>query len=102
MKTPTLIFHIGHSAGFYSEFNNMVIAILYCRKHGIDFNIYSSDSNFRIKKAGKTTFYLSARNRTTTSITTSTIALMHPKEGSANCYMTPTSASLPTTTSRPK
>ncbi len=45
-----LIFHIGHSAGFYSEFNNMVIAILYCRRHGIDFNIYSADANFRIKK----------------------------------------------------
>ena len=45
-----LIFHIGHSAGFYSEFNNMVIAILYCRRHGIDFSIYSADANFRIKK----------------------------------------------------
>lgn len=50
MRKQKLIFHIGHSAGFYSEFNNMVIAILYCRRHGIDFNIYSADANFRIKK----------------------------------------------------
>lgn len=41
-----LIFHVGHSAGFYSEFNNMVLAILYCRRHGIDFELYSKDANF--------------------------------------------------------
>ena len=28
----------------------MVIAILYCRRHNIDFSIYSADANFRIKK----------------------------------------------------
>ena len=41
-----LIFHIGHSAGFYSELNNMVLAILYCRRHNIEFQIYSKDANF--------------------------------------------------------
>ena len=41
-----LIFHVGHSAGFYSEFNNMVLAILYCRRRGIDFELYSKDANF--------------------------------------------------------
>lgn len=41
-----LIFHIGHSAGFYSEFNNMVLAILYCHRHNIEFGIYSKDANF--------------------------------------------------------
>ena len=45
-----LIFHIGHSAGFYSEFNNMVLAILYCRRHNIDFELYSKDANFGQKK----------------------------------------------------
>ena len=50
MHKQKLVFHIGHSAGFYSEFNNMVIAILYCRRHNIDFSIYSADANFRIKK----------------------------------------------------
>lgn len=41
-----LIFHIGHSAGFYSEFNNMVLAIVYCKLHNIDFEMYSKDANF--------------------------------------------------------
>lgn len=45
-----LIFHIGHSSGFYSEFNNMVLAILYCQRHDIDFHIYSSDANFGYQK----------------------------------------------------
>lgn len=52
-----LIFHIGHSAGFYSEFNNMVLAILYCKKHNIDFVIYSQDANFG-QKNGWTDFFL--------------------------------------------
>ncbi len=45
-----LVFHLGHSAGFYSEFNNMVLAILYCQRHNIVFELYSADANFRIKK----------------------------------------------------
>ena len=45
----SLIFHVGHSAGFYSEFNNMVLAILYCQRHDIDFRIYSADANFRVE-----------------------------------------------------
>ena len=45
-----LVFHLGHSAGFYSEFNNMVLAILYCQRHNIAFKLYSDDANFRIKK----------------------------------------------------
>lgn len=44
-----LIFHIGHSAGFYSEFNNMVFAILHCLKNNIGFKLYSEDANFREK-----------------------------------------------------
>lgn len=45
----TLIFHLGHSAGFYSEINNMVFAIIYCIQHNICFKLYSSDANFREK-----------------------------------------------------
>lgn len=45
-----LVFHIGHSAGFYSEFNNMVLAIVYCERHGIDFELYSEDANFKVDK----------------------------------------------------
>lgn len=47
MKNKKLIFHFGHSAGFYSEFNNMVLAILYCKIHDIKFMLYSQDAVFR-------------------------------------------------------
>lgn len=45
-----LIYHIGQEAGFYSELNNMVIAILFCRRNNIDFSLYSKDANFGIGK----------------------------------------------------
>jgi len=44
------IFHIGAEAGFYSEFNNMVYAILYCLKYKYKFILYSREANFRINK----------------------------------------------------
>lgn len=48
--TKTLVFHIGVNAGFFSEFNNMVLAVLYCLKHKIHFTLYSDDANFRLEK----------------------------------------------------
>lgn len=42
----TLVFHLGKEAGFYSEFNNMVLCILYCYKHEINFKLYSKDATF--------------------------------------------------------
>lgn len=51
-----LVFHIGHSAGFYSEFNNMVLAILYCQRHGIEFELYSTDANFKVSKGWRDFF----------------------------------------------
>lgn len=56
MSKPTLVFHLGHSAGFYSEFNNMVLAILYCQRHDIDFRLYSADANFRVKQGWRDFF----------------------------------------------
>ena len=44
------VFHIGVNAGFFSEYNNMVLAVLYCLKHKIKFMLYSDDANFKIKK----------------------------------------------------
>ena len=44
------IFHIGAEAGFYSEFNNMVYAILYCLKHQYKFILYSREANFKFNK----------------------------------------------------
>lgn len=33
-----LIFHLGSDAGFYSEFNNMILAIIYCLQYHINLN----------------------------------------------------------------
>lgn len=42
------IFHLGFDAGFFSEYNNMILAMLYCLEHKIQFILYSSDANFGI------------------------------------------------------
>lgn len=41
-----LIFHVGESAGFFSEYNSMILAMLYCLQHRIQFKLYSKDANF--------------------------------------------------------
>lgn len=45
-----LIYHIGVNAGFYSEFNNMILAIIYCIQNQIKFSIFSMDANFKYKE----------------------------------------------------
>ena len=35
-----LIFHLGSDAGFYSEFNNMILAIIYCLQYNCNLHIY--------------------------------------------------------------
>lgn len=47
---PVLIFHIGASAGFFSEYNCMILAMLYCIQHRIQFKLYSADANFGYEK----------------------------------------------------
>ena len=42
----TLVFRIGESAGFFSEYNCMLFAMLYCLEHKIRFVLYSENSNF--------------------------------------------------------
>jgi hypothetical protein len=42
----TLVFHVGASAGFFSEYNCMILAMLYCLKNKIRFVLYSKDANF--------------------------------------------------------
>lgn len=44
-----LIFHMGCDSGFYSEFNNMVLAMIYCLLADIKFTMYSADANFKYK-----------------------------------------------------
>jgi hypothetical protein len=45
-----LYFHLGVNAGFFSEFNNMLLSMLYCLDNGIQFILYSADANFRINR----------------------------------------------------
>jgi hypothetical protein len=59
-----LVFHLGAEAGFYSEFNNMVAAILYCLKNEIQFVLYSKDANFGYKN-GWTDYFLPFCKETT-------------------------------------
>ncbi|MCM8570508.1 hypothetical protein NE848_14025 [Gramella jeungdoensis] len=47
--TKTLTFNIGADAGFFSEFNNMVFAILYCLENKIRFRLYSKKANFSVE-----------------------------------------------------
>jgi len=53
----TLVFHLGANGGFFSEFNNMLLAMLYCLKHEIRFVLYSRHANFRVL-SGWTDFFL--------------------------------------------
>jgi hypothetical protein len=41
-----LIFNFGYEAGLYSELNNMILAVVYCLEHEIEFVIYSKDAKF--------------------------------------------------------
>jgi hypothetical protein len=41
-----LVFRLGVEAGFFSEYNNMVLAMLYCLKHHIKFELYSDYTQY--------------------------------------------------------
>lgn len=43
-----LVFNFGAEAGFFSELNNMILAIVYCLENKIQFVLYSKNANFRI------------------------------------------------------
>lgn len=45
-----LIFHVGTGAGFYSEINGMLMAMLYCYVHKIQFILYADDATFAGKR----------------------------------------------------
>lgn len=45
-----LVFRLGASAGFFSEYNNMLLAMLYCLDHRIRFVLYSSAANFAYRR----------------------------------------------------
>ena len=46
----TLVFNIGREAGFFSEYNNMILAMLFCLVNRIKFILYSNDANFKHEK----------------------------------------------------
>ena len=56
-RKKKLIFRLGVLAGFFSEYNNMILAMLYCLKHKIRFVLYSKDATFRYKK-GWTDYFI--------------------------------------------
>lgn len=45
-----IVFRIGYDAGFFSEFNNMVLTIHYCLINKIQFSLNSEGANFSYKK----------------------------------------------------
>ncbi|WP_212004995.1 hypothetical protein [Chitinophaga sp. HK235] len=42
----TLIFRLGSSAGLFSEFNNMILAMVYCLEKNIQFQLYSKNASY--------------------------------------------------------
>lgn len=50
-----LVFRLGIEAGFFSEYNNMILAMAYCLKRGIRFSMYSENAWF--SKTGWTDFF---------------------------------------------
>lgn len=38
-----LVFHLGSRSGFFSEYNNMMLCMIYCLQHEIQFQLYSRD-----------------------------------------------------------
>lgn len=41
-----LIFKIGLNSGFFSEYNNMILAMLYCLENRFKFKLSSNGANF--------------------------------------------------------
>ena len=51
-----LVFHLGSSSGFFSQYNNMVLAMLYCLEHRIRFVLYSADAIFSVERGWRDWF----------------------------------------------
>lgn len=55
-----LVFHLGASAGLFSEINGMISAMVYYLKRGIGFQMYCGDANFTRDGKGWQSFFLPA------------------------------------------
>ncbi|GHT41464.1 hypothetical protein AGMMS49965_11290 [Bacteroidia bacterium] len=53
----TLVFRVGIDAGFFSEYIDMILAMLYCLDNKIKFTLYSKGANFSYEK-GWTDYFL--------------------------------------------
>lgn len=51
-----LVFNLDSRAGFFSEYNMMILCMIYCLRNQIQFQLYSGDSLFRIRN-GWTDFF---------------------------------------------
>jgi len=49
-KKKTLVYRLGFRYGFFSEYNNMIFAMLYCLENKIRFVLYSKQANFGYEK----------------------------------------------------
>jgi Alpha-(1,6)-fucosyltransferase N- and catalytic domains len=47
--TKKLIFRLGVDSGYFSEYNNMVLAMAYCLKYNIKFELYSDHTHFALR-----------------------------------------------------
>ena len=63
-----LIFRIGVDSGYFSNYNNLILAILYCLKHKIKFVLYADHLLFAFQDGWSDFFYLSRLLVTTASI----------------------------------
>jgi len=52
-----LVFRLGVDSGFFSEYNNMVLAMLYCLKHHIRFELYSDHAHFALRDGWNDFFF---------------------------------------------
>jgi hypothetical protein len=52
-----LVFSLGTNEGFFSEYNNMILAMLYCLENKICFSLYTKTANFKVKD-GWTDYFL--------------------------------------------
>ena len=76
-----LVFRIGTDAGFFSEYNNMIFAMLYCLQNEIKFVLSSKDNKFSIEK-GWQDFFL--------PFTEETLVSFHVRHNNRGWYYNPT------------
>jgi hypothetical protein len=72
-----LVFRLGIEAGFFSEYNNMILAMAYCLKHKIQFSLYSKNAWFS-KVGWKEFFEIFCREETSEIHSTINTRLLEP------------------------